>query len=327
MLQLLNGLFTVQALHVAATLGIPDLLASAPATADRLAVDTGTHRPSLYRLLRMLAAAGALREEADGRFSLTALGATLRSDGPDSVRDWALYVGAPEPWEAWGRLRDTVMTGEPGFVLAHGMPTYDYLAQNPALGATFNRWMTRQSDQHNAAIGAGYDFSPFRTLADIGGGEGSTLALILRTNPSLRGILLDLPEVVANPTPLKAAGVLDRCTVIGGDMLDGVPAGADAYLLKRVLMIWGDEQATQVLRNCAAVLPRAGKVLAIEMIMPPCNEPSPAPTFDMLMLLAHRGGRIRTEAEFRDLFKAAGLRLTRIVPTASPNSILEGVLT
>lgn len=174
MLQLLNAFLTVQTLHVAAALGIPDLLADAPATADSLAVDTGAHRPSLYRLLRMLAGAGALREEADGRFSLTALGATLRSDGPDSVRDWALYVGATETWQAWGRLRDTVMTGEPGFVLAHGMPTYDYLAQNPALGATYDRWMTRQSDQHNAAVVAAYDFSAFRALADIGGGEGST---------------------------------------------------------------------------------------------------------------------------------------------------------
>ncbi len=327
MLQLLNAFLTVQTLHVAATLGIPDLLADAPATADSLAVDTGAHRPSLYRLLRMLAGAGALREEADGRFSLTALGATLRSDGPDSVRDWALYVGATDTWEAWGRLRDTVMTGEPGFVLAHGMPTYDYLAQKPALGATFDRWMTRQSDQHNAAVVAGYDFSPFRTVADIGGGEGSTLAAILGANTSLRGILMDVPKVVANPTPLKAAGVYDRCEVIGGDMLSGVPSGADAYMLKRVLMIWGDEQATQVLRNCAAVLPRDGKVLAIEMIMPPCNEPSPAAAFDVLMLLAHKGGRIRTEAEFRDLFTAAGLRLTRVVPTASPNSILEGALT
>ena len=326
MLQLLNAFLTVQTLHVAAALGIPDLLADAPATADSLAVDTGAHPPSLYRLLRMLAGAGVLREEADGRFSLTVLGATLRSDGPDSVRDWALYVGASETWAAWGRLRETILTGEPGFVLAHGMPTYDYLAQNRALGATFDRWMTRQSDQHNAAVVAGYDFSPFRTVADIGGGEGSTLAAILKANTSLRGILLDVPKVVATPTPLKAAGVHDRCEVIGGDMLGHVPSGADAYLLKRVLMIWGDEQAKQVLRNCAAVLPRDGKVLAIEMIMPPSNEPSPAAAFDVLMLLAHKGGRIRTEAEFRDLFTAAGLRLTKVVPTASPNSILEGAL-
>lgn len=326
MLRLLNGFLTVQTLHVAAALGIPDLLADAPATVDSLAVSTGAHRGSLYRVLRMLAGVGALREEADGRFSLTALGATLRSDAPHSVRDWALYVGAPDTWAAWGRLHDTVMTGESGFVLEHGMPTYDYLAQHPALGATFDRWMTRQSAQHNSALVAGYDFSSFRVVADIGGGEGSTLAAILQAHTSLRGILLDVPKVVANTTPLKSLGVDDRCAVIGGDMLAEVPSGADAYILKRVLMIWGDHEAIQVLRNCAAVLPRDGKVLGIEMVMPPCNEPGPAAAFDVLMLLAHRGGRIRTEAEFRDLFTAAGLRLRRILPTASPNSILEGAL-
>lgn len=185
--------------------------------------------------------------------------------------------------------------------------------------------MSRQSDQHNAAVVAAYDFSPFRIVADIGGGQGSTLAAILRATPSLRGILLDQPPVVANPAPLEAAGVDDRCDVVGGDMLEAVPGGADAYLLKRVLMIWGDEQARRVLRHCAQALSKGGKVLAVEMIMPPGDDPSPAKGFDLLMLLAHEGGRVRTEAEFRDLFAAAGLRLTKVIPTASPNSILEGV--
>jgi hypothetical protein len=325
MLQLLNAFLTVQALHVVAALGIADCLAEDPTTVDDLAAATGAHRPSLYRLLRMLTGAGVFCEEMDGRFVLTALGGTLRSEGPESVRDWALYVGAKETWEAWGRLRDTVMTGESGFVLAHGMPTYDYLARHPELGAPFDRWMTRQSDQHNTAIVAAYDFSAFHTVADIGGGQGSTLATILRANPSLRGLLLDLPQVVADPVPLAVAGVADRCQVVGGDMLRGVPGGANAYLLKRVLMIWGDEPAIRVLRYCAEALPAGGRVLVVEMVLPLGNAPSPAKVFDVLMLLAHEGGRVRTEAEFRDLFAAAGLRLARVIPTASPNSILEGV--
>jgi hypothetical protein len=325
MLQLLNGFLTVQAIHAAAALGIADLLADGPRTGDDLAAATGAHGPSLYRLLRTLTGAGVFREEADGRFALTALGGTLRSEGPDSVRDWALYVGAWAPWEAWGRLREAVATGEPGFVLAHGLPTYEYLARHPELGTVFDRWMPRQSDQHNAAVLAAYDFSPFRTLADVGGGQGSTLAAVLRANPSLRGILLDMPQVVADAAPLAAAGVLDRCAVVGGDMLQGVPGGADAYLVKRVLMIWGDEPAVRVLRHCAEALPQEGRVLVVEMVMPPGNDPSPAKSFDLLMLLANKGGRVRTEAEFRDLFAAAGLRLARVIPTASPNSILEGV--
>ena len=152
------------------------------------------------------------------------------------------------------------------------------------------------------------------------------MAAILRANASLRGILLDVPTVVAHPVPLEAAGVSDRCDVVGGDMLKEVPGGADVYVIKRVLMILGDEQAIRVLRNCAAALPTGGR-LVIEMVMPPRNEASPARAFDILMLLNNEGGRIRTEADFRDLFAAAGLRLTNVIATASPNTILEGAPT
>jgi hypothetical protein len=198
-------------------------------------------------------------------------------------------------------------------------------AKHPQIGTPFDRWMSRQSDQHNTAIVASYDFSPFRTVADIGGGQGSTLASILRANSSLRGILLDLPRVVARPAPLEDARVMDRCEVIGGDMLQGVPSGADAYLVKRVRMDWDNEQAVGILRNCAGAMREDGRVLVVGLVLPPGNEPNPGKAFDLLMLLVHTGARIRTEAEFSDLFAAAGLRLTRIIPTASPNSIIESV--
>jgi len=326
MLQLLNACLTAQGLYVIAELGIADRLADGPALIDDLAAATGAHGPSLGRLLRMLVGIGVFREEGAGRFALTPLGRTLCSEGLDSVRDWALYVGAPAPWAAWGRLLETVMTGRSGFALAHGLSTYEYLARHPELGAPFDRWMTRQSDQHSGAVVAAYDFSAFGTVADVGGGQGSTLAAILRATPSLWGILLDQPQVVAGAVPvLRAAGVAERCEVIGGDMLQGVPRGADVYLIKRVLMIWGDEPAIQVLRHCAAALPEQGRVVVVEMVMPPGNDPSPARSFDLLMLLANEDGRVRTEAEFRALFAAAGLHLARVIPTASPNSILEGV--
>jgi hypothetical protein len=325
MLQMLNAFLMVQALHVAAELGIADRLADGSRSVDELANATGAHQRSLYRLLRMLAGVGVFREEGDGRFGLNALGESLRSEGPGSVRDWALFVGAPEMWETWGRLRDSVMTGEAAFPRLRGMPLWDYMANHPELGDPFDRWMSQQSDQHNAAIVATYDFSRFRKVADIGGGRGSTLAAILRANPLVRGILLDLPQVVADPAPLKEAGVAQRCEVIGGDMLRGVPTGADVYLIKRVLMDWGDDQAARILRNCAGALPEKGKVLAVEMVLPRGNDPSPSKAFDILMLLNHAGARIRTEAEFGELFMAAGLRLIRVIPTASSNSILEGV--
>ena len=325
MLQMLNAFLTVQALHVTAALGIADQLTAGPRNIDDLASTTRARPSSLYRLLRMLAGAGVLREEADGRFALTPLGATLRTDAPDSVRDWALFVGAPEMWQVWGCLRASVLTGESAFQRVHSAPMWEYIAGHADLGTAFNRWMTRQSNQHNSALVASYDFSPFRLVADIGGGQGSTLAAILQANPSLRGILLDLAQVVADPAPLMQAGVINRCEVLGGDMLEAVPAGADAYIIKRVLMDWDDEHAATILRNCAAVMPEAGKALVVEMLMGSANDPSPSKPFDILMLLNQPGGRIRTEVEFRALFTAAGLRLTRVIPTASPNSILEGV--
>ena len=326
-LELLNAFLGTQALHVVAVLGVADLLAEREMTAEELASVTGTHAPSLYRLLRMLTGARVFRLKPDGRFSLGDLGHALRSDTEESVRDWALYVGAREPWEAWGRLLDAVTTGDAGFELAHGMPTYAYLARHPELAAPFDRWMTRQSEQHNHAVVAAFDFSAFEVVADIGGGQGSTLAAILQAHPALRGILMDRPEVTAQaPQLLEAAGISSRCTIAAGDMLAGVPRGADLYFMKRVLMIWGDEEAIQVLAHCAASLPEGGKVVAAEILMPDGNAPSPAKSFDLLMLLANRGGRIRSEEEFRDLFAAAGLRLTNVIPTASPNTLLECAL-
>lgn len=324
MLGMLNGFLTVQALHVAAVLGLADLLASGPQSADHLASATGADRSSVHRLLRMLTGPGVFREEPDGRFAVTPLGATLQSDGPDSVREWALFVGAPEMWAVWAGLRDSVMTGQTAFSAVHGAPIWQYLATRRDLGEVFNGWMTRQSRHHNAALVAAYDFSPFRLVADIGGGQGSTLAAILAAHPPVHGVLLDLPQVVAHAPALDQAQLTGRCQVIGGDMLASVPAGADAYLIKRVLMDWADDDATVLLRNCAAALPEQGKVIVVEMLMPDGNDPSLAKPFDILMLL-NQSGRIRTETEFRNLFTAAGLRLTRIIPTASPNSILEGV--
>jgi hypothetical protein len=324
MLGMINSFLTVQALHVAALLGVPDLLAGGPRSVDDLASATGADRTSLYRLLRMLTGPGVFCEEPDGQFAVTPLGATLQSDRPDSVREWALFAGSPEMWAVWAGLRDSVMTGQTAFSAVHGAPIWQYLITRPDLGDLFNGWMTRQSRQHNAALVAAYDFAPFRVVADIGGGQGSTLGAILAAHPSVHGILLDLPEVVARATALDEAHVTGRCQVIGGDMLASVPAGADAYLIKRVLMDWADDDATALLRHCAAAMAERGKVIVVEMLMPAGNDPSPAKPFDVLMLL-NQAGRIRTEAEFRQLFTAAGLRLARIIPTASPNSILEGV--
>jgi SAM-dependent methyltransferase len=326
MLSLLNSCLTTQALHAAARLGIADELSAGPRTVADMSTAVGAQADALDRLLRMLASIGVVTGGEDGTFRLTEIGETLRSDAANSVRDWALYIGASAPWSAWGHLYDAVKTGVPGFVLAHGVPTYEFLESHPELGAPFNRWMSKQSAQHNAAIVDAYDFARFGVVADIGGGEGSTLAAVLQRHPAVRGMLFDKPSVAADPTALGAAGLRDRCNVIGGDMLESVPAGADLYMIKRVLMIWGDDDAIRVLRNCAGRLPPGGKVLVVEMVMPPLGGRGSAATFDILMLLANKGGRIRTEAEFCELFARAGLKLDRLIRTGSPNVLLEGAL-
>lgn len=322
-LQMLNAFLTVQALHAAAVLGLADLISHDGSTAGELADSTGTDPDALNRLLRMLAANGLFRETSEGRFFLTPLGATLASTGDASVRDWAIFIGSPEMWQVWSGMTESVRSGQAAFNSTHGKPLWSFLAQRPDLGAAFHRWMTRQSAQQNAALVAAYDFSGHRVVADIGGGQGSTLAAILSPNPELRGILFDLPEVVADPSPLNAATVRERCEVFGGDMLREVPAGADAYVIKRVLMDWSDEASITILSNCRSVVATSGRILVVEMVLPEGNEPSPGWSFDLLMLLNQPGGRIRTEAEFRRLFAAAGLDLKRVTSTHSPNSIIE----
>jgi len=324
MLQMLHGFVTVQALYVAADLGIADLLAGGPRSVADLAAATRAHEPSLHRVLRMLTGPGVFREEADGCFAVTPLGATLQSR-PDSVREWALFAGAPEVWAVWAGLRDSVITGKAAFPAVHGAPMWEYITAHRELGELFDGWMTHQSEQHNAALVAAYDFSPFSLVADVGGGRGSTLAAILAAHPSLNGILLDLPQVVSRVPSLDEAGVANRCQVIGGDMFASVPGGADAYLLKRVLMSYGDEDAARLLRNCSAAMTEGGRIVAVDIVMAAGNDPSPAKPFDILMLLTQPGALIRTEDEFRRIFTAAGLRLTRIIPTASQNSVLEAV--
>jgi hypothetical protein len=325
MLRLLNGHCIEQAIHVTAALGIADLLREGAKSSDELASAVGADPSSVYRLLRTLASIEVFTEDQDGHFALTPLGTTLRRDVPNSAWDRAIFYGAPEMWEVWGNLLHSVVTGESACEHVHDAAFYDFVSRHQNVGVPFNRYMTKTSEQHNAAILEGYDFSPLRTLVDVGGGQGRTLAAILRAYPALRGILFDLPLVVAHATPLDAADVAGRREIVGGDMQQSVPLGADGYLIKWVLMDRSDERAIEVLRNCTEAMADAGRVLVVEMVMPQDNRASFAKVMDLQMMLLFGRGRIRTEVEFRDLFQAAGLRVTHRHPTQSPNSIIEGV--
>ena len=270
----------------------------------------------------MLAGAGVFAEEASGRFGLTPLASTLQTNTPDSVRDWALFIAAPPVWAAWGNLLHSVQTGESAFEHTFGMRLFSYMTDHPELGAAYNNWMAKQSELQNGAVLASYDFSVHHKVVDVGGGQGATLASIVQAYPQVTGVLFDLPQVVNKATFPET--IEQRCEIVPGDMLQSVPAGGDAYLLKRVLMDWSDELATKALMNCRAAVVEHGKVLVIEPILPEGNEPSVSKFLDMTMLVMQGGGRVRTEGEHRALFEAAGLELTRIIPTSSPLRLIEG---
>jgi SAM-dependent methyltransferase len=323
MMGLITGYWVSQAVGVVAQLGVADHLAAGPRTSDELAQAVGADPRALYRVLRLLASIGVFAEVSPRTFGLTPLGETLRTDAPGSVRNFAITETAPGHWLPWGRLVESVRSGRPMAREALGMELFDWYAQNPEEAGFFNAAMGNLSALAADELVRVYDFSAVRTVADIGGAHGVLLAAVLRANPAARGILFDLPHVIATAGEVLAGeGLADRCELVSGDFFAEVPAGADLHLLKQIVHDWNDEQATQLLRNCHRALPPAGKVLLVEMVIPPDNRPSPAQAMDLNMLVI-LGGRERTEDEYRRLLGDAGFRLERVIPTHSPFSVIE----
>jgi orsellinic acid C2-O-methyltransferase len=325
--RMITGFYVSRAIHVAAKLGIADLVGDGARGADELAQATRTHAPSLKRVLRLLASAGLFTDEADGRFALTPVGACLRSGVPGSMRAAALLFGGITQ-QAWGDLLYSVETGEPAFRRVFGLEPFAYMAQHPDEAANFDAAMADFTKHIAAAVAAAYDFSPFRRIVDVGGGNGTLLAGILKANPTLSGVLFDLPEVAGRASAsLRELGLADRCETVGGDFFKEVPGGADAYLLKHVIHDWNDERAAAILRNCRRAIDGTAKLLIVEGVYPArvdqSDESRGAAANDVNMLVC-TGGRQRSEAEFRSLYAAAGFRLTRIVPTQTPVRIIEG---
>jgi len=318
------GFRTTQLVHVAARLGIADLLADGAKDAPTLAAAVRAHPQALYRLLRALSSLGIFAETKDGRFELTPLADTLRRGVPRSLRDVALLYGDEWLWRAYGRLSHSVMTGQPAFDDAHGQTFYEYLHDFPDAASAFNRAMTAFSEQEAAAILAAYDFSSASTLVDIGAGQGALLIAILRAYPHAHGVLFDQDGVADHARhALVQAGLADRCDIAAGSFFEAVPAGGDVYLLKSVLHNWDDAACLTILRNCHAVAHRGSRLLIVERIIPQGNEPSEAKLFDINMLVVP-GGLERTAAEYRQLLGEAGFDLIRVIPTKAPVSIIEG---
>jgi len=324
-LQMASGYWVSRSIYVAAKLGIADLLKDSPKSCDELATATGTHAPSLYRVLRALASLGVFAETQPNHFTLTPLAACLQSDVPNSFRAFVIMLGE-EQYRAWGELMHSVQTGGSSFEHIYGMNLYEYLAQNPESAKIFDESMTNFSAIENAAIAASYDFSSIQTLVDIAGGQGLLIASILKSNPTLKGVLFDQPHVIERAKRfLEAEGVLERCQLAAGSFFESVPEGGDAYILKNILLDWDDERAIGILKRCHKVMADNGKLLVAQQVIPPGSQPFIAKFLDLHMLAVTPGGRVRTEAEYRALFEKAGFKLTKIVPTQDEMSLIEGI--
>ncbi|MEA2526694.1 MAG: hypothetical protein QOF73_3921 [Thermomicrobiales bacterium] len=264
---MIDGYQVSQAIAVAATLGIADLLADGPRGVEEVARATGAHPRSLLRLLRALAAVGVFVEvEGEGGvFGLTPIASGLRSDMGHSQRAAAMQAGEPGMWAAWGQLLHSVMTGESAFRYVHGMGAWEYRERNPVAGQLFDRAMLMAAQEVAAAIVAAYSFAEVECEVDVGGGRGVLLAEILAVYPNVRGVLFDQGHVVeAAESVLRAGGVLDRCAIEAGDFFDTVPEGGDVYVLKGVIHDWEDEDARRILESCRRVTRPGNRLLVIE---------------------------------------------------------------
>jgi hypothetical protein len=320
-MNLVLGMWWSRALYVAAELRLADHLADGASDVGALADLTHTHSPALYRLLRFLTGLGVFAEIEPGVFRQSALSALLRSDHPDSVRDEVLVQGGDWHWQAWGALGHTVRTGQPAVDQLFGADLFSYFAhQNLEAGQIFHRCLS--SENHGSLLAA-YDFSGVDLLVDVGGGQGTLLRAILAAYPTMQGILFERAEVIADVGARRAEiGLAERLTLRSGDFFSSVPR-ADAYLLRKIIHDWSDDEAARILSTCRAALNEGGRILVVEQIVPEWNEWSGSKLGDLeLMVLTH--GRERTAAEFRSLFATAGLRLEQMIPTSSALSILEG---
>ncbi|HVE40275.1 MAG TPA: methyltransferase [Planctomycetota bacterium] len=311
--------------YAAADLGLADLLAQGPKTADELAGSTKTHAPTLYRFLRTLASLGLFSEDSGHRFALTPLGEALKTGAPGAARSSILTLGSEWVYRSFQEMTYSLQTGKPGFDKAMGVPIFDWLAKHPREASMFSETMIGFHGAEPAAVSAAYSFAGMKTIIDVGGATGHLLTTVLSRNPGATGILYDLPHVVKDaPALIKSQGLTDRVTIESGSFFDQVPAGGDAYLLSHIIHDWSEAQCLTILGNCRRAMKPDGRVLIIEMVLPPGNAPHPGKMLDMMMLVGP-GGQERTEQEYAALLGKAKFRLARVVPTASAVSVVEAL--
>ena len=323
MFQLMNGAYIAGVVACVAELRIPDLLESGPKSADELAAQINANPQALYRLMRATACVGVFSEASDGKFSQTPLSAILRTNATPSLRGWVAMNGREWHARGWGMLSHCVRTGKQALDEIYGQPIFQFFTERPEEAAIFNEAMTNLSALDSPAAAEAYSFAGLQTIVDVAGGHGALLAEILSRNPHLRGTLLEMPHVVegAKSGPLKP--LLDRCSFASCDIFSDALPAADAYIMKHIIHDWPDQKCQLILKACRKSANPGGKLLVVDSVIQPGNNFEPGKFLDIQMLI-FPGGQERTESQFRDLFSSSGWKLTRVIPTAAAESIIEG---
>ncbi|MBK3662420.1 methyltransferase [Bradyrhizobium diazoefficiens] len=323
LMKLISGFQVSQVISAMAELGIADALKDETLHSDVVARRLECDPASLYRLLHALASVGLLEEQPERHFRLTPIGECLRSESPNSRSAWARYVGRPYVRQSWANLADSVRTGKSAFELLHHANLWEWRGERPEETGIFDAAMSELSRSGGNAIASAHDFSAYKVIVDIGGGQGALLAAILAQHAGTRGILFDLPHVVVKAKELlAAANVADRCEIVGGDVFKSAPTGGDAYLIKSVLMDESDESVVSILGRCRSVMSSSAHLIVIEHLLTPPNQPDV--NYSDMTMMVMTGGRERTQKEFEALFAAARFRFERAVSTRSPFTLLIG---
>lgn len=310
--------------HALIALGVVDALASGPQPAEELARATETEPMLLGRLLGTMASFHLI-DERNGRFALSRWGQLLRDDVPGSMRAFAIYLASPWRREAMATLPEIVRTGETGMTLAHEQSLFEFLSKSPEAGRVFGQAMVSLTEMAAAAVAHAYRFPKRSRICDVGGGVGILLGVLLAKHPSLTGVLFDRQPVVDRASKtLGEWGVVERCERVGGDFFESVPAGAEVYLVKDVLHDWNDDDTRRILRTVRSAMKIGSRLLIIESVISDGPESAPARLLDLeLMILT--GGRKRRAGEYEQLLADAGLKMTRVLATASPSVLIEAV--
>jgi len=322
--QMATGYWVSQAIYVAAKLGIADLLKDGPQSCVALAASTGSDAPSLFRLMRALSSVGIFSQLGRERFALSRLAESLQTEVRGSLRAMVITIGEIH-YQACGNLLHSVQTGSPAFNNVFGASLFDYLRQNVDAADAFNQGMANVSSMLAYAVLMAYDFAGISSIVDIGGGQGNLLGRILQFNPEMRGTVFDTPSTIERTKQQLGDNAWGgRSSYVTGDFFTSVPEGADAYLLCGVIHDWDDDRAITILRNCRSAMTKNSRVLLVDMIVPDAVSASFSKFLDLNMLVMN-GGRERTKAEFCALLEAADYKVTRIVPTMAPHSVIEAV--